>query len=249
MEARWGAFERASQTTRPTPKVNTDLFEAVREVVAPAVVPLVGGAARLFSDLFPESPSGLVPWRMRGLFLTSRRAYYGGWEDVVRYLEAVGEEATEENALLVERALSSTFSPAKPWRRTAWERQSPVKAKGFHQRNLKEERESDLKWARRVAAHETPTPLEEIVELPPKQHRDPRTFWESDLRALRVRSDIYRSLPPRQADVVWALTLYFDEKRPTTKVVAGHLGLSQATVREYRAAARRNPDLRRNTGV
>ena len=255
MEARWAAMERGAKTTRPTPAVSPVLFEAVREVIVPRVMPLIAAGATWMGDLFPEAPSGLVPWRNRTLYVLARRAFYGDWGDRENYLRALGvKKPNAETVLLVRKALASTFAPSKPWKRTAWERQSRRMATEFHRRSLKDKQEDERKKDKTRAKHETLTDPEEMAEHPdpdPRQQRDPRTFWELDLRELRVRNDIHATLPPAHAEVVWMLTKYFDEEhaRASSRFVADRLGMSPATVRWYRAEARKHPDLRRKTGL
>jgi hypothetical protein len=254
MEARWASMERAAKTTRPMQSANLVLFNAVREVIVPRVMPIIAAGATWMGDLFPEAPSGLVPWRNQTLYVLARRAFYGDWGDRENYLRALGVEPTSKTVLLVGKALASTFAPSKPWKRTAWERQSRRMATEFHRRSLKDKREDERKKTKKRAKHETLTDPEEMAEQPdpdPRQQRDPRTFWELDLRELRVRNDIYATLPPAHAEVVWMLTKYFDEEhaRASSRFVADRLGMSPATVRWYRAEARKHPDLRRKTGL
>jgi hypothetical protein len=158
-----------------------------------------------------------------------------GYSDYAEFLRALDLEASGDLIIAVDERLRITFEPKGNNTRAWWFEASDRAREWLRHQLVKADTGMD------AGAPEL------NLESPEDKHKDPRKVLDPDLREFMVRELLHRTLPQRQAEVVWLYIMFHDPDKPreTTPAIAEHLQISPATVRWHKAQAFKNPQLRK----
>jgi hypothetical protein len=241
------------ESKRPTiggPELDPAVIELFAEMQGAIVVPVVMRVGRWVADTWPLDPTGrLVPPWNRELYVMARMAYSGDYDARVALLDEIGASGLRGGRALhlvrLDETLAPTFNPKRPDSRSTWERFPPAGARQELHKLLREA----LRDKRRDRPRLVDIDPEEA--LPRNQSSDPRRKLDPVLAEYILMDAVFRSLPERNALVVWLHVELFDRDHPsrTTRHVAEALGVPIETVRGHRKEAAKNPQFREILGL
>jgi hypothetical protein len=172
------------------------------------------------------------------LYVLAHEARAGGkYSDYAVFLRALDLEASGDLIIAADERLRITFEPKGNNTRAWWFDASDRAREWLRHQLVKPNTGIDARG---------PELNPELIS-PEDKHKALHKVLEPELHEFMLRELLHRTLPQRQAEVIWLYIMFHDSDRPreTTAAIAEHLQISPATVRWHKAQALENPELRK----
>lgn len=203
-------------------------------------------AARRAWEFYPRDSEGrpIPPWNLRLYFLAWAAYRLDDYEDMARFLNAIGADDSPDNVLFVRDLLAPAFDPKRPDRRTAWWLLDPDEARRALRKRLTSlrsdggvgRRDGEVSYLEDPEDGENPNdPYFYVVKRAPRTVSAEKAFFARELPALLLQ-ELAQVLPERQYEVVVLAMQGLKYER-----IAREMGITEGAVKAHMHKVRNNP--------